>query len=113
MEIGLRVEPLESDKVLQDLVLTVHHAYMHTFSFAPCIKITENHKGIATVLQMQIAPQPAMMFPPMIQPQPMPPNEPTLPGQDTAPAAPETEPSPATPPGKDPPAAAVSPLMGR
>ena len=31
-------------------MLTVHHAYMHTFSMSPAIKITENHKGVATIL---------------------------------------------------------------
>jgi hypothetical protein len=41
---------LEDDKELQDLVLTVHHAYMHTFSMSAAIKITENHLGVATVL---------------------------------------------------------------
>lgn len=48
--IGLKIERLEYDAVLQDLVLTVHHAYMHTFSMTPAIKITENHLGVATVL---------------------------------------------------------------
>lgn len=49
-EIGLKVFKLESDPKLQDLVLTVHHAYMHTFSMSPAIKITENHRGVATVV---------------------------------------------------------------
>ncbi len=49
-EIGLKVLKLEDDKKLQDLVLTVHHAYMHTFSLSAAIKITENHLGVATVL---------------------------------------------------------------
>lgn len=49
-EIGLKVEKLEDDARLQDLVLTVHHAYMHTFSMSPAVKITENHLGVATVL---------------------------------------------------------------
>ena len=48
--IGLKIEKLEDDKKLQDLVLTVHHAYMHTFSMSPAVKITENHLGTATVL---------------------------------------------------------------
>lgn len=50
-EMGLRIERLEDDSKLQDLVLTVHHAYMHTFSMSPAIKVTENHLGVATVLQ--------------------------------------------------------------
>lgn len=48
-EIGLKIEKLEDDKKLQDLVLTVHHAYMHTFSMSPASKIVENHIGVATV----------------------------------------------------------------
>lgn len=48
--IGLIVEELEADNKLQDLVLTIHHAYMHTFSQTQAIKIVENHKGIATVM---------------------------------------------------------------
>lgn len=54
-EIQLKVIKLEDDEKLQDLVLTVHHAYMHTFSMLPVIKITENHLGVATVL-MSMAP---------------------------------------------------------
>ena len=49
-EIGLKIQKLEDDKKLQDLVLTVHHSYMHTFSMSSAIKITENHLGVATVL---------------------------------------------------------------
>lgn len=52
--IGLNIEQLEDDSKLQDLVLTVHHSFMHTFSMTPAIKIIENHKGLATVLQQQI-----------------------------------------------------------
>ncbi|GFK94787.1 hypothetical protein NNJEOMEG_02635 [Fundidesulfovibrio magnetotacticus] len=48
-KIGLTVEQLEDDQELQDLVLTVHHAYMHTLSNSPAIKITENHLGAAIV----------------------------------------------------------------
>jgi hypothetical protein len=48
-EIGLKVERLEDDTKLQDLVLTVHHAYMHTFSMSPASKIVENQLGVATV----------------------------------------------------------------
>lgn len=55
-EIQLKVVKLEDDPKLQDLVLTVHHAYMHTFSMSAAIKITENHLGVATVL-MGMMPQ--------------------------------------------------------
>jgi len=47
-EIGLKIEKLEDDKKLQDLVLTVHCAYMHTFSMSPAIKIIENQIGVAS-----------------------------------------------------------------
>jgi len=45
--LGLKVIPLESDQVLQDLVLTVHHAYMHTFANTNAGKMIENHSGAA------------------------------------------------------------------
>jgi hypothetical protein len=48
--IGLKITPLESDQALQDLVLTIHHAYIHTFSNSTALKIIENHKGNAVVL---------------------------------------------------------------
>ncbi|WP_044408379.1 SDH family Clp fold serine proteinase [Thiomicrospira microaerophila] len=48
-EIGLIIEELEESQDLQDLVLTVHHAYMHTLSNSPAIKIIENHSGQALV----------------------------------------------------------------
>ncbi|UCD55710.1 MAG: hypothetical protein JSV93_02675 [Candidatus Omnitrophota bacterium] len=50
-DIGLKVTLLEDlDKDLQDLVLTIHHAFMHTFTNTVAIKITENHKGVAMVI---------------------------------------------------------------
>ncbi|MCO6441343.1 MAG: S49 family peptidase [Nitrococcus mobilis] len=49
-EMGLRIERLEEDPKLQDLVLTVHHAFMHTFSSTGVAKIVENHNGVATIL---------------------------------------------------------------
>ena len=48
--VGLKITALESDPKLQDLVLTIHHAYMHTFSQTAANKIVENHKGAAIVL---------------------------------------------------------------
>ncbi len=47
--LGLKVECLEDDKALQDLVLTVHHAFMHTFAMTSALKIVENHRGSAQV----------------------------------------------------------------
>lgn len=49
-EKGLYVKELESDNKLQDLVLSIHHACILTFSNTPAIKIVENHTGIAHIL---------------------------------------------------------------
>lgn len=50
---GLKVVQLEDDPDLQDLVLTVHHAYMHTFANTTAGKIIENHEGACIVLCAQ------------------------------------------------------------
>ncbi|MDO8263724.1 MAG: hypothetical protein Q7T21_10935 [Gallionella sp.] len=48
--LGLNIIELESDPVLQDLVLTTHHTFMQTFTEAPmAVKIIENQKGVAMV----------------------------------------------------------------
>ncbi|MEI6674711.1 MAG: S49 family peptidase [Verrucomicrobiota bacterium] len=41
----LKVLRLEDDDEMQDLVLTVHHSFMHTFANSAAVKIVENHKG--------------------------------------------------------------------
>ncbi len=51
-ELGLKIELLEDDNVFQDLVLTVHHCYMHTLSNTNAFKIIENHQGAAMVRQI-------------------------------------------------------------
>lgn len=48
---GLTVRRLEDDQKLQDLVLTIHHCYMHTLSNTGAFKIVENHLGRAMVRQ--------------------------------------------------------------
>lgn len=48
-KLGLKILHLEDEPKFQDLVLTVHHSYMHTFSMTPAIKIVENQLGVATV----------------------------------------------------------------
>lgn len=58
-EIGLNVELLERNQELQDAILTVHHAFMHTFSSTPAFKIIENHEGKAFILAAQMIPKPA------------------------------------------------------
>ena len=50
-EVGLNITSLESDQEFQDYVLTTHHAFMHTFSNSACVKIIENHNGLAYVEQ--------------------------------------------------------------
>ena len=54
-EMRLNIEILEDSPDMQDLVLTVHHCYMHTLNNAPALKIIENHKGrtFAKILQTQ------------------------------------------------------------
>lgn len=56
-KMGLEVSLLEENQVLQDLVLTVHHCYMHALMNTPAIKIIENQNGAAFVKQ-NIQPQP-------------------------------------------------------
>lgn len=51
-DIGLQIEELEDDEKLQDLVLTVHHAFMHTFSNTGAVKIIENQRGVAFIEQL-------------------------------------------------------------
>lgn len=50
VEIGLNVVQLEADPQLQDLVLTIHHACVHTMNAANVAKLIENNLG-ATYLR--------------------------------------------------------------
>lgn len=50
-KIGLNVEKLEADPELQDLVLTVHHCFMHALQNTNSFKMIENHLGVALVKQ--------------------------------------------------------------
>lgn len=52
-EIGLTIRMLEDEQELQDAVLTVHHACIHTLSATPAVKIIENHRGIAFIQHVQ------------------------------------------------------------
>ncbi len=57
-KIGLKIEELEGDQKLQDLVLTIHHCYMHTLANTQAFKIIENQRGsamarIQALVQMQ------------------------------------------------------------
>ena len=55
-EAGLNIIEMEEDQELQDLILTTHHAFMHTFTHSTAIKIVENQLGIAYIEGMK-APQ--------------------------------------------------------
>lgn len=50
-DVGLTITDLEDIQELQDAVLTTHHAFMHTFSNTFCVKIIENHNGVAYIEQ--------------------------------------------------------------
>ena len=54
VDMGVKIEPLERDPTLQDLVLTAHHAFMHTFSNSGGLKIIENHLGVAYIEHMPV-----------------------------------------------------------
>ncbi len=43
---GLKVTQLEEDNDLQDIVLTLHHAYIELFNQTKITKIIENHDGV-------------------------------------------------------------------
>ena len=48
-QIGVTVIDMEDDNDLQDLILTTHHAFMHTFNSSMAYKIVENQLGIAYI----------------------------------------------------------------
>lgn len=53
-KMGLNVSLIEKDPELQDLILTVHHCYMHSLMNTAAYKMIENHLGSALVKQQQI-----------------------------------------------------------
>jgi hypothetical protein len=65
---GVLVDDLEHDPRLQDAVLSVHHASLHTLS-GPCVKLIENHEGRGVY---ELAQQAVVQLPLQI-PVPMPP----------------------------------------
>lgn len=46
-QMGLKIQQLEDEQDFQDLILSVHHAFMQTFSDSAAVKIIENNKGNA------------------------------------------------------------------
>ncbi len=65
--LGLVIEDLEGDQILQDSVLSVFHATTHTFNATPAVKLIENQLGKAfvkrQVQQMVFMPQPPLLPP--------------------------------------------------
>jgi membrane-bound ClpP family serine protease len=59
-DLGIKVIALEKDQALQDLVLTLHHAYTHTLSQTAAVKIIENQNGVAHVNQAQAVMMPTI-----------------------------------------------------
>jgi hypothetical protein len=51
---GLNITNLEDDQDLQDAVLSVHHATIHTLTATPAVKLIENQNGKAFVQQQQV-----------------------------------------------------------
>ena len=47
---GMDNRAIEDCNDLQDCVLTIHHAYMHTMSRSSAVKIIENHAGQAMII---------------------------------------------------------------
>jgi len=46
---GLKIEDMEENQELQDLILTTHHCFMHTFANTPAVKIIENQMGNSVI----------------------------------------------------------------
>lgn len=62
--VGVFVDDLEADPALQDAVLSVHHATMHTLGGGATVKIVENHMGKAFVqMQQMVQVQAPVMLP--------------------------------------------------
>jgi len=75
---GIVIDDLESDSNLQDAVLSVHHATMHTLSMTRSVKIIENHLGRAWVhsfgeIVIPVQPGRPPSSPPSVSPTPNPP----------------------------------------
>jgi ClpP class serine protease len=51
--IGLKIKALEDDQSLQEAVLSVHHACIHTLSSTSAFKIIENQNGVAFIQTAQ------------------------------------------------------------
>jgi hypothetical protein len=63
-EHGVVVGNLEEDDDLQDAILSVHHAVMHTLASTPAVKVIENEAGRAYILSQQPIFLPLQAVPP-------------------------------------------------
>lgn len=52
INLGLKIEPLENDQESQDLILTIHHSFMHTLDRSRLCKAIENHEGVGSFYRM-------------------------------------------------------------
>ena len=53
-DLGLKVEELEADVELQDLVLSVHHAFTITLSYFPVTKMIQNQYGVCYMTRQEV-----------------------------------------------------------
>jgi ATP-dependent protease ClpP protease subunit len=74
VQLGLKISEIESDHDLQDTILSLHHACIHTLTHTPAIKMIENQNGIGFILsaQFQMAGAPAASGMPGALPQSVP-----------------------------------------
>lgn len=71
-EVGIVIDDLEDDERLQDALLSVHHAAVHTLG-GPCAKLVENHLGRGVFhIQAQTTVQIPVQLPPGTPPAPVP-----------------------------------------
>ena len=54
IDMGLVVESLEANQNLQDAVLSLHHASIHTLAGTNAYKIIENQNGVAHIQQVRV-----------------------------------------------------------
>lgn len=53
-DIGLNITMMEDDQELQDAILSVHHACIHTLSSTDAFKIIENQNGVAFIQSAKV-----------------------------------------------------------
>lgn len=68
-KMGLKARSIEKefDDEFQNLILTVHHCFMHTLMNTPSFKLIENHLGATFVKMQLVVSQPQQT----LQPQPI------------------------------------------